>query len=378
MSHATALPRRILMTSSGEDELWDLTLELCGGLSAAGVEVVLAVTGPRPDQRQLTEAMCLDGVEVVLGPHRRAGELQAMPAVDGGDWLLELEATRACELVHLHGYEHGLLPFRSPKVMVGFTCGLTWWRAVKGGALPPVAETYRRKVAASLAAADCVVAPSAWLLDALDEHYGPLPTSLVIPAGRSPGAFAPGEKEPFVLAVGSLADDARNTSMLARIASRVPWPVKIAGSAGDGEGPPCDPTRAALLGRLSPARLARVYGEAAIFASASRFETFGLSIHEAALSECALVLPELPALRELWGGAAVFVPPDDEEALRTSLCTLMNQPELTALLALRARQRATLHSATRMTRRHLAVYRRLIAQRPAQPWARELRSSCVS
>jgi hypothetical protein len=72
------------------------------------------------------------------------------------------------------------------------------------------------------------------------------------------------------------------------------------------------------------------------------------------------------------------VPPDDEEALQTTLCTLMNQPELAALLALRAHQRAALHSATRMVKRYLAVYRKLLASRPRAGLPAELRSSCIS
>jgi hypothetical protein len=56
----------------------------------------------------------------------------------------------------------------------------------------------------------------------------------------------------------------------------------------------------------------------------------------------------------------------------------MNQPELTALLALRAHQRAVCYSATRMVKRYLAAYRKLLAARPATARVRELRSSCVS
>ena len=59
--------------------------------------------------------------------------------------------------------------------------------------------------------------------------------------------------------------------------------------------------------------LVRSYGDASIFALPARYEPFGLSILEAALSGCALVLGDLPSLRELWTGAAMFVPPDDHK-----------------------------------------------------------------
>lgn len=370
-------PRRILMTVDAGEEAWEHALELCKGLTEAGVQVVLAVSGSGPDQRQLTAALSLDGVEVALAPRRREG----IPLPQAHDWLLDLEEARRCEVVHLGGYQHAELPFRGPKVLTASTCGRAWWRAVKG-AEPPRWGSHQRQVAAALAAADCVVTPSAWLLQTLDEQYGPLPSSTVIAPGRSPGVFTAGEKDPFVLGVGALGDEVRDTALLARVAARLPWPVKIVETAGERrpapEPAPPDPAGPMLLGRVSTARLVALYGQAAIFACPSRYETFGLGVHEAALSECALVLSDLPNLRELWGGAAIFVPPGDEEALHSTLVTLMNQPELAALLALRAHQRAVLHSSTRMVKRYLAVYRKLLALRPAAHPTLSAASSHVS
>jgi glycogen(starch) synthase len=203
----------------------------------------------------------------------------------------------------------------------------------------------------------------------------------VIPPGRSPADFMPGEKEPVVLAVGGLNDESRNTALLARVAESLPWPVKIAGASGlvdGGETSDVHAGGAILLGRVGQARLAQLYGSAAVYASMARFDPLGLHVHAAALAECALVLSDIPTARELWGGAAVFVPPDDEEALRVALCTLMNQPELAALLAIRAHQRAVLHSSTRMVKRFLAVYRRLIALRAPPGWRPALQPSFLS
>jgi glycogen(starch) synthase len=373
-------PRRILMTVEPSEQPWAYTLELCRGLREAGVEVVLGVSGPRPDQRQLTAALCLGNVEVVLAPFRREG-IEAEGLDEPGDWLLDLEVARQCELVHLHGYEHGTLPFRGPKVIVGAACGLSWWRAVKGGEAPAAWDSYRRMVSAAVASADCVVAPSSWLLSMLEEHYGPLPAPAVIPPGRSASDFAPGEKEPVVLAVGSLTDESRNTASLARVAGRLPWPVKIAGASGllePDEANDMHTDGAILLGRVGQSRMASLFGRAAIFTSMARFDPLGLHVHAAALSECALVLSDIPSTRELWGGAAVFVAPDDDEALETALCTLMNQPELAALLAIRARQRAVCLSATRMVKRYLAIYRRLVALRRPHGWRQSLQPSCLS
>jgi glycosyltransferase involved in cell wall biosynthesis len=81
---------------------------------------------------------------------------------------------------------------------------------------------------------------------------------------------------------------------------------------------------------------------------------------EAALSRCALVLADIPSLRELWDGAAIFVTPEDEP-FRAVLAALMAQPEMTALLADRAQRRAQEYSSARMVTGYLAAYRGLYA-----------------
>ena len=62
-----------------------------------------------------------------------------------------------------------------------------------------------------------------------------------------------------------------------------------------------------LLGELPRDELADWYARAPIYALPARYEPFGLSVLEAALSGCALVLGDIPSLREIWGGAALFV-----------------------------------------------------------------------
>jgi glycosyltransferase involved in cell wall biosynthesis len=69
------------------------------------------------------------------------------------------------------------------------------------------------------------------------------------------------------------------------------------------------------LGALPPAEINLWHAQAAIFVAPSRYEPFGLAALEASLAGCALVLGDIPTLRELWTGAALFVPPDDREQL---------------------------------------------------------------
>ena len=58
-----------------------------------------------------------------------------------------------------------------------------------------------------------------------------------------------------------------------------------------------------LLGSLSPRALAAWLARAAIYCLPARYEPFGLSVLEAALSGCALVLGDIPSLREIWDDA---------------------------------------------------------------------------
>jgi glycogen(starch) synthase len=60
-----------------------------------------------------------------------------------GDWLLELEQVIQPDVVHLNSYVYGALSWRRPTLVVGHSCVLSWWAAVKGEAAPNSWERYR-------------------------------------------------------------------------------------------------------------------------------------------------------------------------------------------------------------------------------------------
>jgi glycosyltransferase involved in cell wall biosynthesis len=105
--------------------------------------------------------------------------------------------------------------------------------------------------------------------------------------------------------------------------------------------------------------MAERLGEAAIFAAPARYEPFGLGILEAAASGCALVLGDIPSLRENWGGAALFVPPDDRAAWRSTLACLIADDERREALGAAAWQRAARFTRKRMAAGYAAVHRGL-------------------
>jgi glycogen(starch) synthase len=364
-----ARPGRILMTADTVGGVFTYAAELCRGLQAHGVQVVLATMGARLTRAQRAVIAALGNVELCESDYRL--EWMAWPWADvdaAGDWLLQLEATHAPDVVHLNGYAHGALPWRAPVLVVAHSCVLSWWRAVKGEDAPPEWSVYARRVAAGLARADLVVAPSRAMLDAVARLYGHLVHERVVHNGRTPHALHTGPKEPLVLSAGRLWDEAKNLAALHACHALLPWPVYVAGPTQPPDGSAGDTALASwlglhALGPLSAEDMAAWLGRAAIYALPARYEPFGLSVLEAALAGCALVLGDIDSLRELWGDAAVFVPPDDPEHLAHAIDALARDPDRRSHLAGRAAEHARRYTAARMTRQYLDVYAELMRAR---------------
>ena len=181
--------------------------------------------------------------------------------------------------------------------------------------------------------------------------------------GGTTALFSPADKQPFILAVGRLWDEAKNIVMLDKVAPSLSWPIYVAGEERH-------PVRGRVhyqsvkpLGRLSPPTLASWLSQAAIYALPARYEPFGLSVLEAGLAGCALVLGDIPSLREIWDGAALFIPPEDADTLGRTLQTLSQDRSQLAWLATRARTRALQYTPERMLTGYLAAYEELLQAR---------------
>ncbi|MCP3141628.1 glycosyltransferase family 4 protein [Pyxidicoccus xibeiensis] len=347
------------MTADTLGGVWTYALELVRALAPRDVEVTLATMGAPLSEAQWAQARALPNLH--LEESRFRLEWMDDPWEDvraAGDWLLSLEARVRPDVVHLNGYAHGALPWERRPLVVGHSCILSWWRAVKREDAPERYARYREAVTAGLRAAGRVVAPSAAMLEALRAHYGPLPPAEVIPNGRFPGVMPPrAKREPFVLSAGRLWDEAKNLAALRAAAPRLGWPVKVAGDARHPSGLAVESRHVELLGHLSSSSLADWMGRASVYALPARYEPFGLSVLEAALSGCALVLGDIPSLREVWGeGPALFVPPDDVGALVDAVETLRHDDTLRTRLAVRARARALTYTPRRMAAAYLSLY----------------------
>ena len=339
----------VLMTTDTVGGVWGYAVELARAVALLGVDVTLAAIGrTSADQRRQAAGLSLVESDFKL-------EWQPEPWADvaaSGDWLLGLERPLRPDVVHLNGYAHGRLPFAAPTVVVGHSCVASWWQAVKGEPAPPEWDRYQSEVAAGLHAASAVVAPTHAMLAELDRLYGPTKHSRVICNGRGGDVFRPAAKQPFVLSAGRLWDEAKNLATLRAAAVGLPWPVRVAGDGGAGEAVEC-------LGRLDAAAMAGQFAAAAIYCLPARYEPFGLSVLEAALSACALVLGDIATLRELWDGAAVFVPPNDVGALHGTLRQLIADPAERAAWGRRARDRGLRYGVEPMAAAYAALYRSL-------------------
>ena len=351
---------RVLVTADTVGGVWTYAVELARALGERGVRVALATMGAplSPHQRQ-DLAGC---PRLVL--YESSYRLEWMQdcwddVAAAGEWLLQLEREFRPDLVHLNQYAFGALPFCAPTLVVAHSCVLSWWRAVRGTAAPAEWDRYRRAVKRGLAGAGMVGAPTRAMLQSLAANYGHARAGLVLGNGRSPQLFAPGRKQRMVLAAGRFWDEAKNLRALERVAPALSWPVKVAGATTQPDGGTVVPAGVRCLGELPQEELARQLARAAIYALPARYEPFGLSVLEAGLSGCALVLGDIPSLREIWGPAAVYVPPDDHEALRAELARLIAQPAQRAQLARAALARALHFTPTRMCMGYLAAYARL-------------------
>ena len=366
------LDMKILMTADAMGGVWTYALELIRALqNQYDAQVLLATLGDLPSEAQ--RAQCVDEHSELRSLNCKL-EWMDEPWGDveeSGRWLQNLAREFAPDIVHLNGYAHAALSWPAPVVCVAHSCVLSWWRAVKNSDAPSSWNCYRQKVRAGLHAADAVVAPTQAMLHEIETFYGPLPQAsefkIAIHNGLRAaetrgkylqGDFSQTQRDPFVFAAGRLWDEAKNIAALDRIAASLPWPIRVAGDDRHPDGTR-RATRVQNLGFITREALEEQLNAATIYALPARYEPFGLSILEAALHGCALVLGDIPTLREVWGESAIFVAPDDDVALLDALCALIENPMRCEQLARKSFARAQRYRAATMAAQYDALYRKL-------------------
>jgi glycosyltransferase involved in cell wall biosynthesis len=117
------------------------------------------------------------------------------------------------------------------------------------------------------------------------------------------------------------------------------------------------------LGYVPEKDLLALYGGAEVLAYPSHFEGFGLPVVEAMACGTPVVTTEVPALREVSGGAAVMVPLGDEVALADAVAEIVGDPERRAVLRARGLARAASFSWESSAQRLWQFARETVAAR---------------
>jgi glycosyltransferase involved in cell wall biosynthesis len=357
---------RVLLTADAVGGVWTYALDLAGGLAAQGVETALAVLGPAPAADQEEAARAVPGLRL-LPTDLPLDWLAEMPeeVEAAGAALAALAAETRADVVHLHSpaLAAGATRFPAPVVASCHSCVGTWWDAMRGGQpLPPDFAWRARLVARGCVNADALLAPTAAFAATTARFYGLPEMPAVVRNGRRPSPLAAGGAAPFAFTAGRLWDEGKDLAALDRAAERLGASVPVL-AGGPTEGP--GGARIALrhvrtLGRLGGDGVARRLAERPVFVSAARYEPFGLAVLEAAQAGCALVLSDIPTFRELWDGAADFVPAGNDEAIAAAIARAERDPAHRARLGAAARARAGRYTVEAMAAETAATYRALL------------------
>jgi glycosyltransferase involved in cell wall biosynthesis len=197
-------------------------------------------------------------------------------------------------------------------------------------------------------------------------HHGMDPTwSTAVPASPAVRDRL-GLPERYVLFTGNL-EPRKNLGTLVRAhaAARrqdalVPKLVLV-GPAGWGDrwqGSPPDPRDVVLAGYLADDDLRAVVAGAATVCMPSHYEGFGLPVLEALAAGRPVLASDIAAHREIAGGQALLLPPDDADAWSAALLRL---PEDGPAEQARRRAHAARFTWAASAQAHLAAYRRAAA-----------------
>lgn len=355
---------RIVLTADAVGGVWQYATDLASGLSALGVETVLAAMGPPPSRQQCEAARSIPGltlVETRLPLDWLADGPEDIAAA--GRQLCELADRHAVDLVQLNAAAFGAeTAFGRPVIAVAHSCVGTWWRATKDGE-PDESFRWRSELTGQgLARANLVVAPTTAFAEATRtvHRLRDLPTT--VHNGRPPSPLKPSAPHDFAFTAGRLWDKGKNIATLDRAAARLPFPLHAAGPLAGPGGDRIGLHHIHALGPLSDGEIASWLAARPIFVSAALYEPFGLAVLEAAAAGCPLVLSDISTFRELWQGAAAFVPATDADGFAEAVSLILRDDFARAEMGRRAQLRAADFSVEAMAGKMARLYRSVLGK----------------
>lgn len=359
---------RVFMTADCVGGIWSYALDLARGLAGLRVQVTLALLGPAPDPRQLVEAAGVPGLRLLTtglpldwtapdaaSVHTASVQLGALARQSGAD------------VVHLNNPAFGASGnLDAPLLVVCHSCVATWWAAVKGGALPADLAWRRDLTGIAYRRADRLAAPTRAFAANTAATYGLAAAPRVVHNGRmTMPAAAQGPAGAWAFTAGRLWDAGKNLAVLDRAAARLPMPFLAAGPLHGPDGAQVRLSHLRLLGRLDSDGVAARLASRPVFASAARYEPFGLAVLEAAQAGCALVLSDTDGFRELWGDAACYVAADDDAGFAHAIGQLGRDPAQRHRRGLAAQAQAARYTVDAMAAGTMGLYREMLPRHPA-------------
>lgn len=216
--------------------------------------------------------------------------------------------------------------------------------ALESGLSARRADALHRSERAALASVREVVVTSPATATLIAADYG-VPTDRITVAkpGNDPAPRSQGSRDgpPHLLSVGAVTSRKGFDVLVAALATLtgLPWRLTVAGDltrdpdeaarlqANISEHKLAD--RIAVLGAISPARLATLYDEADVFVLASRFEGYGMAYSEALSRGLPVIGTRAGAIPDTVPPAAgLLVPPGDVAELAEALRRVIADPAL--------------------------------------------------
>ena len=360
---------RVLITTDTVGGVWDYSLGLAEGLLKRGCELTLVSMGELPSDFQsaaignLAETWQgrLSFISTGYPLEWMQGDLQLEQSEK---FLLGLIEKIRPHLFHSNQMCFGSLACNIPCIVASHSDVTTWSLFCKDGAAMDGAwyQRYHEVVARGLSAADCVVAPSRFQLDQIEQHYGPIGQRGVVIHNGSQAREAREQKHTQVATAGRFWDAAKNLQILKRV--DWPMPIYVAGKIDHNPNQHnCLSDNSSLhpLGQLDKQSFRSLLDRSLIYIGPSLYEPFGLAPLEAAHSGCALVLSDIPSFREIWEDAAVYFPPFEPAELQRAVLNLVAERDHCELMASRSFHRARcFYGAALFADRYYRLYENLL------------------
>jgi len=368
---------RILLTTDTIGGVWTFTKELTTELLQRGHAVALVSLGCQPSHEQ--QAWCA-AQSLTHGTSFQFTasnvplewmEKNEFVHTQGAGVLLHVARQFRADLLHSNQLCFGALSVDIPKLVTAHVDVLSWAAVCRPRGLVRSRwlRQYQSLVTQGLQSCDAIASPTRWMALQLARHYNDLPPSYVIHHGRSVGRPESRMRTLQAVTVGRLWDEAKNIEMLRTVHS--PIRIYVVGERQCGSSvAPRQIGRSVLLGALPESSLMALLARSSIYIATSIYEPFGIAPLEAALCGCAVVANDIPSLREVWGDDALYF--DGPRSLSTLLHQLNRDEELLAQAQRRSFARASEMTAQRMTDGYEALYRALLASRPAVPTHRDV------